>query len=317
MKDDFIKMWEKKIGREMTPEELKTLDRGCIGVTAVRLGVDGNPPLNLSFDDPIAHQAIAKAQKVLAPGDAANGRVSEAKHLLADARRNLAKILRDGATEDSQVVRDARTRVERNEKNVAEAEATAKKTWAKISDEYKAEKARTEAKIEGGMRTFEKVSKYAEKFNAILATKPANVMEFMRLVKADKDLAQLSNVDTWLPDGNPSEWEAVIFSKHFWSGSRDGVPDPARFAPDPITGQVSMSGQFTTASRGYINFDYGWYDPQSKSWWHANHMEYTNADKRASSPMKVYQSSPRTFFTGYTDFDSSVISIGFVRRPPQ
>ncbi|MEV4130517.1 hypothetical protein, partial [Nocardia sp. NPDC049707] len=318
-KDDFIKMWERRIGRPITPAELKTIDRGCIGLTVARLGrVEGNPQLNLAFDDPVAQQAIAKAEKVLAPGEVANQRAADAAKQLKQAQQELAEARKKpGATEDSRDVRLARDQVALREKQAKRYQEDAKKAWSKISDEYKREMqtARREAKIEGGKRTFEKVSGYADKFNAILESRPASRREFMRLVKADKDLAQLKDVERWLPDGDPSEWEVVIYSKHFWSGGSSETPNPARFAPDPTTGQVDMSGATYVGKPGFVNFDYGWYDPQSGSWWHANHMEYPDPVRRANSPMEVYQSSPTKFFSSYMDFDSSVIAIGFVRRP--
>ena len=45
--DEYIRLWEAKHCRKMTPEEKKTLARGCIGITALNLGKDGlpNPPL--------------------------------------------------------------------------------------------------------------------------------------------------------------------------------------------------------------------------------------------------------------------------------
>ncbi|MEV2226817.1 hypothetical protein AB0E01_44340 [Nocardia vinacea] len=197
--------------------------------------------------------------------------------------------------------------------------------------------ARHEARIAGDTRTFEKVSNYAQKFRDILATKPVNIEEFMRQVKAEPELAQLRGVDDHLPSDNPSEWTPVIYSKHFWSGQemvRDSngnlvfkegkfetratnTPDSSRFEPNPTTGQVSMSGDHNEAKPGYVNFDYGLYDEQTGNWWHANHADprvYPAAGHPLHDPMKVYQSTPEKFFSSYSDFDSSVIGIGFVKN---
>jgi len=47
--EQYITMWEKEQGREMTAREKKTLARGCIGITALNLTGGGNPPLNHAF----------------------------------------------------------------------------------------------------------------------------------------------------------------------------------------------------------------------------------------------------------------------------
>ena len=44
----YIKMWEKAQGRKMTAQEKKTLEAGCIGITAINVG--RNPPLDRAYD---------------------------------------------------------------------------------------------------------------------------------------------------------------------------------------------------------------------------------------------------------------------------
>ena len=44
--EDYVKLYEAKHCRKMTPEERTTLGRGCIGITAVELGTSGNPSLD-------------------------------------------------------------------------------------------------------------------------------------------------------------------------------------------------------------------------------------------------------------------------------
>jgi len=41
--DQYIAMWEKEQGRKMSPAEMETLSRGCIGITAVNLHGGGRP----------------------------------------------------------------------------------------------------------------------------------------------------------------------------------------------------------------------------------------------------------------------------------
>ncbi|WP_280362677.1 hypothetical protein, partial [Nocardia wallacei] len=319
-KDEYVEHWEKKLGRKMTPEEIRTIERGCIGVSMVRLGRDDSlPPMNLVFDDPVAQARVAVAEKELAAGEAASGRVNAARsqhrvleHQLKEARDE------PGATEDSPKVKAAREKVEASEKHIADLKKAAREEWSKLSetrrDELRSE--RQEAKIAGGEKTFERVSGYAEKFNEILSRKPATVEEFMRMVNEDPQLSQLKGIADQLPRGSsPSEWEAVIFSKHFYSGADRVHPDAQSFAPNPETGQVDMAGKRTPGKSGYVNFDYGWYDAQSGSWLHANHMEpKTPAEIARMGPMKVLQSTPQKFFSSYIDFDSAVIGIAFVRK---
>jgi RHS repeat-associated protein len=47
--DEYISKWESDHGIEMTVDQRKTLMRGCIGITAVELGITGNPPMDNAF----------------------------------------------------------------------------------------------------------------------------------------------------------------------------------------------------------------------------------------------------------------------------
>lgn len=337
LKDDYITMWERTSGRKMTPDQRMVLDQGCIGVTKVRIGmikIHTGPPMNLAFADPSAHLVIRKAENFLTPGEAANARVKYYRRELAKVQDVIsAHGLTWAATDRYGVTRQAADHLHHVESNLLSARSQARDIWSSLAKgEIKDMRvARNDARIESDNQTFAKVSNYAQRFNDILATKPADIGEFLHLVKADPDLAQLRGVDERLPPGDPSEWQAIVYSKHFWSGQVltrdvDGNPlprspiirdsaetsDVERFAPDPATGQVDMSDDYNFGKPGYVNFDYGFYDDQTKNWWHANHYESGDPD----DPMKVFQSTSETFFKGYTDFDSSVICIGFVRNAP-
>ena len=85
----------------------------------------------------------------------------------------------------------------------------------------------------------------------------------------------------------------MIFSKRFYS---DGQP----YTPDPKTGKVDMSGYKYKAKPGLVNFDYGFYDESSNSWWHANHSE---------PGMKVYRSTKQHYSRPLQDFDKQVFSV--------
>jgi hypothetical protein len=59
----YIRMWQKEQGHKMTPEERKTIERGCIGITANNLAGGGNP---LEYAEKIYgsfEQAIAEMKK--------------------------------------------------------------------------------------------------------------------------------------------------------------------------------------------------------------------------------------------------------------
>jgi hypothetical protein len=168
--DEYVRMWEADHCRKMTPQELRTLKAGCIGITALNLGTDGNPPLNNCYAT------------------------------LPQAKRR--------------------------------------------ADEMKA--------------------------------------------------------------GCASQGKTPrIFSKRFWSS---GQP----FTPDPTTGKVDMSGYKhdtwkpgDAAHDSHTNFDYGWYDERSNSWWHANHGEFGDPD----DPMKVYRSSLPYYSRPLCDFDQQVFGV--------
>ncbi|MEV6554357.1 hypothetical protein AB0M22_01460 [Nocardia sp. NPDC051756] len=312
-KGEFVDLWETATRRTMTRAERETLARGCVGVTMLRLGLsECAPPTNLAFGDPGTHRAIATAEAVLALGEVANVRVRNFRACVAEA------------TEE-----DLRARLEHG---LEQARATARDIWTGIPKERikRMRDARFAAKLEGDRRTFARVSEYVLGLSDILATEPSDARCFLRSVAADPDLSLLRGLDRNLPAGCPRDWETVIFAKRFWSGQEhirdeDGnfvrnaaglrrtrsseTPDATGFVPDPMTGQVDMSGDFLRGKPGHTNFDYGFYDLRSDSWWHANHREFDNAQ-----PMYVYQSSAERFFTGRPDFDRSVMCIGFVNR---
>ena len=96
-----------------------------------------------------------------------------------------------------------------------------------------------------------------------------------------------------------------IFSKRFYSS---GNP----YTPDPNTGKIDMSGYHYETKPpeadnpdGYTNFDYGWYDEKSNSWWHANHGDYRDP----SNPMKVYRSTLSYYSRPLLDFDRQVFGV--------
>jgi hypothetical protein len=115
-----------------------------------------------------------------------------------------------------------------------------------------------------------------------------------------------------------------MFAKLFWSNQN---PDPKThkkadlkaFRPDR-KGRVDMSGYDYLAQPGFVNFDYGWWDDASDSFWHANHLEYGNR----KDPMIVLQSTRDKFAKkmevagsrryGYADFDRVVYGVALAKH---
>jgi hypothetical protein len=116
-----------------------------------------------------------------------------------------------------------------------------------------------------------------------------------------------------------SSTQYVLFGMLFWSNqdadeSKRVNPDPTAFRGDPKTHRVDMSGYKYLRQPKMTNFDYGFWDQSTQSFWHANHAD------RADKPMIVYQSTKEKFaypFTaddgteryGYPDFDRAVYGV--------
>jgi len=66
-----------------------------------------------------------------------------------------------------------------------------------------------------------------------------------------------------------------------------------------------MSGYKYHGQPGFVNFDYAFWDEDSNSFWHANHMDYGDP----ADPMIVLQSTKEKFAQGYRDFDRVVYCI--------
>ncbi|MEH1886507.1 eCIS core domain-containing protein [Nostoc sp.] len=103
---------------------------------------------------------------------------------------------------------------------------------------------------------------------------------------------------------------AVLFAKLFWSNQdsdekKRKKPNKNAFRPDKKTGEVDMSEYKYLERPGFVNFDYGFWDEASQSFWHANH----------SQPgMKVYQSTKEKFAKGYIDFDRIVYCVAIAKN---
>ena len=104
------------------------------------------------------------------------------------------------------------------------------------------------------------------------------------------------------------DFKAVLFAKLFWSNQSPveeerKKPDDKAYLPDE-DGKVDMADYKYKSQPGYINFDYGFWDEGSQSFWHANHCQ---------PGMKVYQSTKDKFTAGYMDFDRIVFCAAIVK----
>ena len=150
----------------------------------------------------------------------------------------------------------------------------------------------------------------------ILKSKPA-IDKVDDMIDASPVLKKLKNILASMPvDPDPTKWKPVIFSKRFfsrqegsWEDRKKG--DPTKFNADKH-GQVDMTG-YNYEGRAdekegpgnlMVNFDYGWYDETTDSWFHANH----------SDPgMKVYQSTLDHYSRPLKNFDRQIFCVAFAK----
>ncbi|MBA3489117.1 MAG: hypothetical protein H0T78_06135 [Longispora sp.] len=148
--------------------------------------------------------------------------------------------------------------------------------------------------------TFEQARAVMQAFEWALQGNPS-VHEYRQRIAADPLLRQVRNVPQYFPNGySAAAITPVMFSKRFYMGGYNGGED--KYIPSRRTGQVDMSYYRYGAKPGYVNFDYGWFDPRTNNWWHAN---------RAEPGMEIYQSTLNYYSRGLMDFDGQVFSIAF------
>ena len=124
----------------------------------------------------------------------------------------------------------------------------------------------------------------------------------------------------------------VVYAMLFWSNrdpadKKRGKPDPQAFRRDPKTGEVDMSkiGDIYALSRppDYTNFDFGFWDESTQTFWHANHGTYTGM----RTPEEIYQSTHARFahkywengeeHVSYPDFDRVVYGVASTNVKPE
>lgn len=166
--------------------------------------------------------------------------------------------------------------------------------------------------LELAFDTLERARRVQAALIAVLKHRPTDVAA---KVAADRTLRDLARVVAAIPaDPDPARWRPAIFSVRFfsrqggtWDQRTEG--DPTRFVADP-RGQIDLSG-YAHAARAdaaagpgalMLNFDYGWYDEATDSWFHANHGE---------PGMTIYQSRLAHFSRPLAAFDRQVFCVAF------
>ncbi|WP_218002427.1 hypothetical protein [Nocardia brevicatena] len=338
-KDQIVEMWENKIGRKMTLNEIRTLELGCVGISSMFAGHPLHPPNNLMFSDPDSYPRQFEYEKILAPLDRLNSDMDNARNSLREVQAALRRAekehrLNPGSTE----VHELRKSVKAWEEYINQIREAGRKAAAKLSDDISMlDYEREMAMREHGFNTQELVQHYKQRFEDILRRQPATREEFMQMVAEDSQLSKLRNVEQYLPSGQPSEWDVVMYAKHFYSGqehvrdaagnplyhnngwpvSRSTDPNPDLFKPDPETGQVDMSGDLCCPKGpGMGNFDFGLYLEDIDAWVNANHMEYPNPVRRKKDPMRAFVKSSMDFHSYGGYYDSAVIGLAFRRIVP-
>jgi len=122
---------------------------------------------------------------------------------------------------------------------------------------------------------------------------------------ATAQAAMVKHNNTWW-NQNVSSTKYVMFGMLFWSNqdpdeSKRMDPNPSAFVADPATRKINMTGYKYRRRPGGVNFDYGFWDDSTKSFWHANHKEYGPVN-----PMLVYQSTKDKFAKKYTLPDGTI-----------
>lgn len=157
----------------------------------------------------------------------------------------------------------------------------------------------------GSLATAEAVQ---DALNKVVATHPSPA-QYADAVSHDPLLKRLKNVVKALPNFIDSATvKAAIFSKRFYSKQNPNWTDEqarAVYRPNAETNQVDMSTYRYVAKPGYVNFDYGWFDQDTNTWWHANHAE---------PDMEIYQSTLRHYSRPLLDFDEQVFSVAFAKN---
>ncbi len=315
----YQKMWEKDKGRKMTADELSTLKRGCIGITVLNLNATGSPPFEEAYNTfEQAEVRLKDIQKIIE--EHPNATAAEMK---ADATMNWGLNFQ-GKLGDFKAALYAKLfwSNQKKEPNQADFQAgehqwNEEHVWKKepmvlpngmTVDQMLADKGRD--------ATVEYINFNGEEVKEEDKGKILEPGEYNKL--ADK--AHSKNVSAYY-----LAWARAMKEK-----------DPKAFPVDETTGKVDMTGYMYLGqpkikkdkdtgedeyAGGFVNFDYGFWDESTQTFWHANHMQYpekredgTPDERHKKQPMIVLQSTRAKFAKGYRDFDRIIYAIGLQKN---
>jgi hypothetical protein len=164
--------------------------------------------------------------------------------------------------------------------------------------------------------SFEHALQVAAALNQVLPG-AHTAQQYAEMAAAHPLLSQLTGIAAALPSTDPTVWKAVVFSKRFYANQNPDwkkrqKKDTKSFKPD-AKGQVDMNGYnyeprpdpSVGPGENMINFDYGWYDEATNTWFHANH---------GYDGMKVYQSTLSNFSRPLQNFDRQIFVVAMARK---
>lgn len=292
-------MWEQEHGRPMTETELSVLRRGCIGITVLNLGASGNPPLGEAYNT--FEQGHARMQDV--------------QKLVSEHPKMTARDLKDagiplglefaGQLGQYKAVMFAKL-FWSNQKAGPDQQHfnDGKHAW---NEEHIWEK--KPVVLPNGLTIEQHMQQKGR----------ADLMRYIREEVGEEPFQKLL-------DANHQENVAAYYLA--WAKAVE-KNDPEAFPIDPATGKVDMSRyqhyhgrpKIEPGAEGkeeykgtYVNFDYGFWDEESASFWHANHCQYDKGkygEQADMQPMIIYQSTKDKFAKGYFDFDRVIYCVGF------
>ncbi|MEY3015675.1 MAG: hypothetical protein RIT45_4410 [Pseudomonadota bacterium] len=295
-------MWEKEQGRPMTESELATLRRGCIGITVLNTGADGNPPLGeayATFEQ--GHARMADIQKLV------NEHPDMTAQNLKEAGIPLGLSF-PGTLGQYKAVMFAKLFWSNQKAGPDQAHFNAgKHDW---DEEHVWEK--KPVVLPNGLTIEQHMQQHGRSHLMRYIREEVGEAEFQKLMEANHQENVKAYYMAWAKAVEKSDPEAFPIDE------ATGKVDMTRYTYYHGRPKIKKDSEGNDEYKGtYVNFDYGFWDEDSQSFWHANHMQYDQArygEQAEKQPMLVYQSTKEKFAKGYFDFDRIVYGIALTKN---